>query len=172
MKESKYPIKVAAVRMLDEGRSFSSVCKELHIGPNSLRLWYEQYKQGGELYLLPKRHTSQLPHEEKLRIVQDIVDNNIPLASASIKYVISHETLRRWLISYKSLGPESLRRKNESGMSKKKRNYTDEELDELEKLRRRNEWLEAENALLKKVRALVEEKEARQRATGQKPSKH
>ena len=34
MKESKYPIKVAAVRMLDEGRSVSSICKELHIGPN------------------------------------------------------------------------------------------------------------------------------------------
>ena len=50
--------------------------------------------------------------------------------------------------------------------------YTDEELDELEQLRRRNEWLETENALLKKVRALVEEKEARLRATGQKPSKN
>ena len=57
-------------------------------------------------------------------------------------------------------------------MSKKKRIYTEDELDELEQLRRRNEWLEAENALLKKVRALVEEKEARLRATGQKPSKN
>ena len=158
--------------MLDEGKSARKICKELHVGLKSLQLWYEQYKRGGELSLLPKQHSSQLPYEEKLRIVQDIVDNNIPLASASIKYVISHETLRRWLISYKSLGPESLRRKNESSMSKKKRDYTDEELDELEQLRRRNEWLEAENALLKKVRALVEEREARLRTTGQKPSKN
>ena len=171
MKESKYPIKVAAVRMLDEGRSVGSICKELHIGPKSLRLWYQQYKQGGEHNLLPKRHSFQLSYEEKLKIVQDIVDNSIPLTSASIKYIISHETLRSWLISFKSLGPEGLHRKNESRMSKK-RNYTDEELDELEQLRRRNEWLEAENALLKKVRALVEEKEARLRATGQKPSKN
>lgn len=171
MKESKYPIKVAAVRMLDEGRSVSSICKELHIGPNSLRLWYQQYKQGGEHNLLPKRHSFQLSYEEKLKIVQDIVDNSIPLTSASIKYIIAHETLRSWLISFKSFGPEGLHRKNESRMPKK-RNYTDEELDELEQLRRRNEWLEAENALLKKVRALVEEKEARLRATGQKPSKN
>ena len=171
MKESKYPIKVAAVRMLDEGRSVGSICKELHIGPNSLRLWCQQYKQGGEHNLLPKRHSFQLSYEEKLKIVQDIVDNSIPLTSASIKYIIAHETLRSWLISYKSFGPEGLHRKNKSRMSKK-RNYTDEELDELEQLRRRNEWLEAENALLKKVRALVEEKEARLRATGQKPSKN
>ena len=56
-------------------------------------------------------------------------------------------------------------------MAKKKKVYTEEELDELEMLRRRNEYLEAENALLKKVKALVEEREARLRATGRKPSK-
>ncbi len=55
-------------------------------------------------------------------------------------------------------------------MSKKKA-YTEEQLDELKMLRRRNEYLEAENALLKKVKALVEEREARLRAIGQKPSK-
>ena len=51
------------------------------------------------------------------------------------------------------------------------RQLTEAELDELEMLRKRNEYLEAENALLKKVRALVEEREARLRAIGQKPSK-
>ena len=54
---------------------------------------------------------------------------------------------------------------------KKKRQLTETELDELEMLRKRNEYLEAENALLKKVKALVEEREARLRAIGQKPSK-
>jgi hypothetical protein len=55
---------------------------------------------------------------------------------------------------------------------KKPRQRTEAELDELEMLRRRNEYLEAENALLKKVKALVEEREARLRATGRKPSKN
>jgi hypothetical protein len=54
---------------------------------------------------------------------------------------------------------------------KKKRQRTESELDELEMLRKRNEYLEAENALLKKVKALVEEREARLREIGQKPSK-
>ena len=43
---------------------------------------------------------------------------------------------------------------------------------ELEELRRRNEYLEAENALLKKVKALVEERESRLRAIGRKSSKN
>jgi cell division protein FtsB len=55
---------------------------------------------------------------------------------------------------------------------RKKRQRTEAELDELEKLRKRNEYLEAENALLKKVKALVEEREARLRAIGRGPSKN
>ena len=55
---------------------------------------------------------------------------------------------------------------------KKKRQLTESELDELEMLRKRNEYLEAENALLKKVKALVEEREARLRAIGRGPSKN
>ena len=171
MKWNKCPVKLAAVRMLDEGRSANSICKELHVGLNSLRVWYQQYKRGGEERLLPKV-PPRLSYAEKILIIEDIVKNSISLTVASIKYELACETLRRWLIAYRSSGPNGLRRKNESTMSKKKRNYTDEELDELEQLRRRNEWLEAENALLKKVRALVEEKEARLRATGQKPSKN
>ena len=172
MKNEKYPTKVAAVRMLASGKSASQVCRELHIGPNSLRLWYQQYSQGGELSLLAKPHAHQKSFEEKAMIIEDIVNNGLSLTAASIKYELAHETLRGWYLSYKSHGLEGLRRKNEATMSKKKRTYTEDELDELERLRLRNEWLEAENALLKKVRALVEEREARQRGTGRKPSKN
>jgi predicted nuclease with TOPRIM domain len=51
------------------------------------------------------------------------------------------------------------------GRTKKKEPQT-----EIEKLRERLEYLEAENALLKKVRALVEAREARLKGTGQEPS--
>jgi transposase len=42
---------------------------------------------------------------------------------------------------------------------------------ENERLRKENERLRLENLLLKKVRALVEEREARNRATGRRPSR-
>ena len=45
-------------------------------------------------------------------------------------------------------------------------------MTELELLQLRVMELEAENALLKKVKALVEERDARLRGTGRKPSKN
>jgi transposase-like protein len=43
---------------------------------------------------------------------------------------------------------------------------------ELERLQRENEYLRAENALLKKVRTLMQEKRNRRVGIGQSPSEH
>jgi cell division protein FtsB len=45
-------------------------------------------------------------------------------------------------------------------------------LTELERLQKENQELKTEIALLKKVRALVEERKARQRGIGQEPSRN
>jgi len=171
MKNDKYPIKVAAVKRLESGESANRICKELHIGPNSLSLWYSQYQAGGELSLLHKAYKRQCNVEEKMAIIKDILNNNLSLQDAAIKYSTPKETFRNWLKAYRVNGEKGLVRKNASGTMTKKKAYTAEQLDELEMLRRRNEYLEAENALLKKVKALVEEREARLRAIGRKPSK-
>jgi cell division protein FtsB len=52
-------------------------------------------------------------------------------------------------------------------MAKRKKEAS---LSELEELRARVEYLEAENALLKKVKALVEARDAHLKGIGQKPS--
>lgn len=72
--------------------------------------------------------------------------------------------------AYRSKGEEGIATKRD--MERKKRQTSKEYLDELEELRQRNEYLEAENALLKKVKALVEERESRLRAIGRKSSKN
>ena len=59
--------------------------------------------------------------------------------------------------------------KNDMGRPRKKK---PEEMTELERLRYENECLRAENTLLKKVKALVEEREARLKEIGRKPSKN
>ena len=108
MKDSKYPIKVMAVRLLNEGRSASSICKELKVSQNSLRLWYQLYIRGGELNLLPSRRRT---YDEKCVIVDDIVKNNLPLMSASVKYGLRSDILKRWVNAYKSHGYDGLQRK-------------------------------------------------------------
>ena len=168
MKNDNYPTKVQAVKLLESGRSMNSICKDLHISPHSLALWHEIYRSGGELALMFKVHESHRSPEEKQAIVMDITNNKLTLSAASAKYLIPMHTIDCWLKAYYTKGLKGLERKQ---MAKKKKVYTEAELDELEMLRRRNEYLEAENALLKKVKALVEEREARLRATGRKPSK-
>lgn len=159
--------------MRESGLSIRKICKELGVHSASLTLWNAIYKAKGAEGLC-KTYKAQKSAAEKLLIVQDILNNGLSLTSASEKYLVAMDTVKVWIKAYQMHGAGGLCRKNEAGkvMVKKKRIYTREELDELEQLRRRNEWLEAENAMLKKAKALVEAKRAQQRANGQESSKN
>jgi len=170
-RNSNYPKYVEAMHLLDEGRSINYVEKHLHIGRQHIKLLREHYLKGGDLALLQPQYKPQYGTEEKARILQEIEEKHLHLSEASIKYDVPYETLRGWYCAFRQSGKAGLMRKGSRQNMKKKRQLTETELDELEMLRKRNEYLEAENALLKKVKALVEEREARLRAIGQKPSK-
>ena len=169
-----YQLKVRAVLMRESGIQLTKICRELHITMRTLHYWYALYQAKGELALRTRIRGPHLSHEEKLAIVEDVIENRLSLKQSSIKHLVSVGNLRSWLKAYRTSGPDGLNRKNKSrSMAKKrKREYTQSEIDELTELRRRNEWLEAENAMLKKAKALVEAKRAQQRATGQESSKN
>ena len=157
--------------MLDEGRSISYIEKHLKIGRKTIKLARQRYLAGGELALLQPKHQAQMSLERKLEIVKEVEQKQLSLPEVALKHLMQTNTLRRWVKAYRQFGEDGLARKGTSKEMKKKRQRTEAELDELEELRKRNEYLEAENALLKKVKALVEEREARLRAIGQKPSR-
>ena len=79
-----------------------------------------------------------------------------------------------WLRKYRSEGFAGLecikKRGRPPGMGRPKKNS--KPLTELERLRKEVQELKTENALLKKVRALVEERNARLREIGHGPSKN
>ena len=82
--------------------------------------------------------------------------------------------MRVWLKTYRTGGIEALsaikKRGRPPGMGRPKKVQKPE--TELERLQRENRELKVELALLKKVKALVEEKEARLRAIGQGQSEN
>ena len=171
--KANYALKIQAVLMRESGKSINSICRELKIQYTSLILWLSLYKHGGEKALSDDIPVPQKSVEEKISIVEDILNNNLSLNGAVVKYMLSRTILKTWIKAYKEDGSSGLERKRKhQPMSKKKREYTPEELDELTELRRRNEWLEAENAMLKKAKALVEAKRAQLRASGQESSKN
>ena len=171
-KNENYLKYVQAMRMLDEGKSLNYIEKHLKTNRKSIKLARQRYLIGGELALLQPSHQVQLSQERKLAIVQEVEEKQLSLLEVALKHLVPPHSLQRWVKAYRQFGEAGLARKGTSNGMKKKRQLTKAELDELEMLRKRNEYLEAEKALLKKVRALVEEREARLRAIGQKPSKN
>ena len=171
-KNENYPKYVQAMHMLDEGRSINYIVKHLETTHDSIKMARQRYMIGGELALLQPNYQAQLSLEKKLEIVREVEQKELSLPEVALKHLVIPTTLRRWVKAYHQSGRAGLVRKSSSNGMKKKRQRTKAEMDELEMLRKRNEYLEAENALLKKVRALVEEREARLRAIGQKPSKN
>ena len=173
MGKGDYSLKIRAVLMRAEGKSYRVISKTLGVSVNSIGVWYAQFQNYGEKGLYGQGVVKQRSPEEKAEIIQEIENNGLSLAEASQKYLSTCKTIRSWMTSYKKGGMQGLERKNKfKVMPKKKREYSPEELDELTELRRRNEWLEAENAMLKKAKALVEAKRAQQRANGQESSKN
>ena len=124
-----------------------------------------------------KKRNVKADYAFKLQVVRDIEENHLSLVEASLKYNVSSSQIRVWQKIARTQGYDALAitrprgrpPKNDMGRPRKKK---PEEMTELELLQLRVKELEAENALLKKVKALVEEREARLREIGRKPSKN
>ena len=126
---------------------------------------------------LLKKQNVRADYKFKLQVIRDIEENHLPLVDASLKYNVSNTQLYQWRKLAKTQGYDALAitrprgrpPKNDMGRPRKKK---PEEMTELELLQLRVKELEAENALLKKVKALVEAREARLKEIGRKPSKN
>ena len=142
------------------------------MGIDTLKRMRKRYLFGGELALLNPAFIPRMEVEKKEEILLSIKEKGLSLQQAAVEYDVPRYTLVRWREAYERSGLAGLSCSRSEKTMRKKRQRTEAELDELEILRKRNEYLEAENALLKKVKALVEEREARLRAIGRGPSKN
>ena len=175
-KKHGYAERLKYMHMLENGFSVNYI--ETHFGINHKLLGYLwlRYQSEGQSGLLKKKNV-KADYAFKVKILRDIEENHLTLLDASLKYNVSDSQLHQWRKiatnqGYAALAitrPRGRPPKNDMGRPRKKK---PEEMTELERLRYENECLRAENALLKKVRALVEAREARLREIGRKPSKN
>jgi transposase len=169
--------KMSAIGFVFQGESARSVSRRLHLGHHILYEWIESYKLRGIEGLKPKgKRPRRLSYEEKCEIVRDYQKSELTLCQLSAKYDIASSVLAYWVRlaereGFEALAPRKLGRPK-TGRNMVKRLPKEEYEKENERLRKENERLRLENLLLKKVRALVEEREAQNRAIGRKPSKN
>ena len=172
-KKHDYADLLKYMRLLESGRSIHSICTEYGINNNQLRVLWAKYQRDG-VSGLRKSKIIKADFAIKRQIVLDIEENHLPLHAASLKYGASSSRISVWLRLYRENGLAALeivkKRGRPPGMGRPRKNS--KPLTELERLQKENQELKTEIALLKKVRALVEERKARQRGIGQEPSRN
>ena len=171
-----YEIKLEAVESYLSGYTEKQVTEQYGINRTDFFIWVERYRQHGEEGL--KRHSyTKATKELRVQIVREHLIDSVSLTELSAKHLIARSAISRWCKIAREQGYERLAAfktrgrppKDNMGRPKKKK---PEEMTELELLQLRVKELEAENALLKKVKALVEAKEAHLKEIGRKPSKN
>ena len=175
-KKHGYAERLKYMHMLENGCSKNYIHTHYGIDDALLGHLWTRYQSEGPSGLLKKRNV-KADYAFKLQVVRDIEENHLTLVEASLKYNVSSSQIRVWQKIARTQGYDALAitrprgrpPKSDMGRPRKKK---PEEMTELERLRYENECLRAENALLKKVKALVEAREARLKEIGQKPSKN
>jgi transposase-like protein len=175
-KKHGYAQRLKYMHMLEEGYSINYIHERYGINDQLLSSLWVRYQYEGPTALLKKKNV-RANYAFKLQVLREIEENHITLSEASLKYNVSSGQIRVWRKIAQTQGYDALAivrprgrpLKNDMGRPRKKK---PEEMTELERLRYENECLRAENALLKKVKALVEEREPRLREIGRKPSKN
>ena len=175
-KKHGYVERLKYMHMLENGLSINYIHVRYGINEQLLSSLWLRYRSEGPSGLIKKKNV-KADYALKLQVVRDIEENHLTLVDASLKYNVSSSQLQRWNRIARTQGYDALAiirprgrpPKNDMGRPRKKK---PEEMTELERLRYENECLRAENALLKKVKALVEAREARLKEIGRKPSRN
>ena len=173
-KKHNYKALLKYMRMLEEGYSIDHIHRKFGISGERLQGLWLLYQQQGISALCRKKNI-RADGWFKQQVVSDIEKNHLPLVPASLKYGVSTGRLSVWLKIFREQGIDALlvtkKRGRPPGMGRPRKKKP-EEMSELELLQVRVRQLEIENALLKKAKALVEERRARLRAIGQEQSKN
>ncbi len=160
-----YEIRLESVEaVLRYHRSVTSVASEGGFERSNLRLWIGLYREHGALGLLPRVRQQQYDSSFKLLVIQTIEKECLSLRQASARFNIASESvILQWRRSYVLHGIAGLLPKKKGRPAtdmkqpnKRKPRKSDKPLTREEELLKENEYLRAENALLKKLEALAQ----------------
>lgn len=166
--------KLDAIFRVEKGdESITSIAKSLQLTNTELiHFWIEKYHFHGPESL--EKNYTRYSFEDKLYILNYMNENGLSSIETAVHFNLSTPgTIRKWRIS---LGNESvdsliLKEKGQTKLKKdnpkKAKNQIFEE-GSLKALQAENERLRMENAFLKKLNALVQEKESLKRKTRRK----
>lgn len=138
------------MQMLEDGISFSHIHKNYGINEARLKVLWSRYQKEG-ISGLQKQLNINADYALKHKIVLDIEENHLTLHEASLKYGASPQRIGVWLKVMRTEGVDALSKCKsvvDRHIWEDRKNIKPQ--SELERLRKENEELRLEVALLKK----------------------
>ena len=126
---------------------------------STIRLWVKAYDLNGEQGLEPPKEIKRYSGKFKQQVVEDFIDSNTTQSAIAKKHKISRRQVYDWLNIYYENGVEALYLDRKSFLERKKADLPSNENTDTAALLKELERLKAENAYLKKLNALVQEKQ-------------
>ena len=166
-----YSQRLEIVKMvLEGGYSYREVNRLSGIDAKSIRHWVAHYRERGEAGL--RIRNGYYDSAFKQSVIRYLQENKVSLFTAAIKFGIPEDSLvRKWMDIYQRAGMDGLCCSDwEISRKMKKKSIKSSHPDE--DLRKENELLRAENAYLKKLRALVQERIEREKGIVPPPLKN
>ncbi|MEA3381719.1 MAG: transposase [Pseudomonadota bacterium] len=163
---SKYnrEFKLAIAKQYLCHESSRSISKRLGIPDRYIRYWAQVYRFHGENAFIKRK--TPCSFEDKYRILKQMRENHWSISYTSIvNNMSSPGTISTWLTQFERFGLSGLQPKKQGRKVKKttkQEAMTPTEQMSLEELREELEYRRAENAYLKKLDALLQEKEKEQ----------
>jgi transposase len=174
MKKHSFEKRLGLVKKILSGYPVRRLSAETGVDFISLRDWVRVYELFGTEGLHNMSRPNYVPNSEKERMCRLFLEKGVSLRQIYIPNRVSRFALLSWLRKVRKGGYEALYGENGNcDMPLDIEKSVNEILrEELRKSQSENLLLRAENALLKKAKALMEEEESRLKAFGRKPSKH
>ncbi len=151
--------KLKIIKALKESKeSKADISEEYRIPKQTIHQWEKAYDLYGAEGLVNKVENKNYPGSFKQEVVEDMRNNHLSQNEASLKYHVGRTQIQTWERKYLEEGPEGLyierRGRKGTGRSRKR---LDKKVEE--DLIAENQRLRMENEYLKKLNALVRQKE-------------
>lgn len=159
--------KLDIIIQYEAGVKTSKIAMQYKINTSGVTKLMRRYKEYGIDGILVK-HTKRYFDDDFKNEVLRLVDNGETLDVIALKYNIDHSTINNWIKKRNEKKYEIVYNTSIEGISDTMKDkeikgdlstpLTDEERKELIELRKKNKQLEMENEILKKLRALVQQR--------------